>query len=65
MLKENSVMRGQIGSEDLALVLAFPGVPHSVPLSSNSQSQEPLRPLGELPCPTIDLLSWNRCHMGE
>ena len=58
-------MRGRAVSEDLVLVLVFPAVPHSVPLSSNSQTQEPLGLLEELPSPTTDLLSWNCCHMGK
>ena len=63
--REHGVMRGPVVSRDLVPVLVLPAVPHSVPLSSNSQTQEPLGPLEELPCPTTDLLSWNCCHVGR
>lgn len=49
--REHSVMRGRVVSGDLVPVLVLPAVPHSVPLSSNSQTQEPLGPLEELPVP--------------
>ena len=55
--REHSVMRGRVVSGDLVPVLVLPAVPHSVPLSSNSQTQEPLGPLEELPVPQGHLSS--------